>query len=74
MTGAFIIGIIICKPSYWKEPIPIILLEVDKDSKVHFYHTIVTFGPAVSLKIEGGEESPLDSKEITKWQSKLQDK
>ena len=64
MAGANILGIIIGKPCYTKKPCLVILLEVSKDSKVGFYYVILFFGLTVRLWIEGGRESPLDTKEI----------
>ena len=44
MFGAGILGVVIGKLRYGKKPCLIILLEVDKGSKVGFYHTILPFG------------------------------
>ena len=64
VAGASILGIVVSKFRYKKKPCPIILLEVDKNSEVGFYRTILPLNLAVRLRVEGGEESPLDAKEI----------
>ena len=65
VTNAGIFGVIIDKLCNEKKPYSIILLKVDKSLEVGFYHTILPFGLTVYLWMEGGEESPLDTKEIT---------
>ena len=65
MAGASIFGIIVSKLRHGKKPYPIILLEVDKGSKIGFYYTILSFGLTVCLWVEGGGDSPLNTEEIT---------
>ena len=64
MAGAGILGIVVSKLRHGKKSCPIILLEVDKSLEVGFHHTILPLSLAVRLQVEGGEESPLDAKEI----------
>lgn len=71
MTGARVICIIIHKFGYWEESEPIILLIVHKSSKIGLHDTALLLYLAISLQIEGGWESLLDSKEIAEWWPKL---
>ena len=64
MLGASIYSIIIGKLCHEKKPCPIILLEMNKSLKVRFHYTILSFGLAVHLWVEGNEESLLYSSEI----------
>ena len=64
MAGASILGIIIGKLRHREKPCPIILLEVDKGSKVGFYHTILPFGLTIYLWMESGGKFLLDAKKI----------
>ena len=52
VTNASILGIIIGKLRYEKEPCLIILLKVDKGLEVGFYHTILYFSLTVRLWVE----------------------
>ena len=54
VVGARIFCIVISKFSYWQEPGPIILLEIDKGSKVGLYCAILSLGLAVSPRIKSG--------------------
>ena len=49
VAGAGILGIIISKLCYKKKPYPIILLKVDKDLEVGFYHIILPLNLAIRL-------------------------
>ena len=64
MTGTGIFGIIVSKLRYEKKPYPIILLEVDKGSKISFYYTILPLNLAIYLWVENNRESLLDAEEI----------
>ena len=59
-----IVGIAVGKFYYGKKLCPIILLKVDKGSKVGFYCIILLFGLTVHLWVEGSKEFPIDAKEI----------
>ena len=59
-----IFGVIVSKLCYEKKLCPIILLEVDKGSKVGFYCTILPFGLTIYLWLKSGREFPLDVKKI----------
>ena len=61
IAGAGIFRIIIGKFSHWQEPCPFILLVVDKDPEVDLHCTILPFSLAISLGVEGGRESSLDT-------------
>ena len=52
-TGASILGVIVGKLSYRSEPGPIILLEVDKGSKIGLHRAILPLSLAVYLRVEG---------------------
>ena len=60
-----IFGIIISILYYKKKPYIVILLEIDKDSKIGFYYMIVLFNLIVGLYIKSVRKSPIDAKEIT---------
>ena len=64
VAGAGIFDIVVSKLHYKKKPCPIILLEVDKDSEIGFYYTILSLSLAIRLRVESGRESPLDAEEI----------
>ena len=64
VAGAGILGIVVSKLRHGKKSCPIILLKVDEGLEVGFYHTILPLSLAVRLRVEGGEESLLDAKEI----------
>ena len=64
VTNTCIFCIIIGKLSYGKEPSLIILLIINKKTKLGFYHIVLLLGLTVNLKIKDGRESLLDSQEI----------
>ena len=64
VAGAGIFGVVVGKFCHEKKPCLIILLKVDKGSKVGFHCIILPFGLTVCLWVEDGGESPLDAKEI----------
>ena len=64
MVGTGILGIVVGELCYGKKPCPIILLKVDKSLEVSFYRTILPLCLIVCLWVEGGGESPFDTKEI----------
>ena len=60
-----IFGVIVGKLRHGKKPCPIILLKVDKNSKIGFYCTILPIGLTVRLWIESGRGFLFDAEEIT---------
>ena len=64
VAGAGILGIVVSELCHGKKSCLIILLEVDKNSEVSFYRTILSLSLAVRLWVEGGGESPLYAEEI----------
>ena len=64
VADAGILGIIVSELCHGKKSCLIILLKVDKGSEVGFHRTILPLNLAVCLRVEGGEESPLDAEEI----------
>ena len=73
IAGARVFGLIISKLSYWWKPGPIILLEIDKSSNVCFPGTVLLFGLAVSLRMEGGKKLTLDIKKVAEQWPEFQD-
>lgn len=47
-----ILGIAMSKLSYWQQFYPIVLLPIDKCSKVYLYYTVLFFYLAICLGIE----------------------
>ena len=64
VAGACILGVVISKLSYWQEPCPIILLKIDKDSKISFHCAVLPLRLAVCLRVKGNGEPPLDAKKV----------
>ena len=65
VTGVCILGVIVGKLGYSEEPFPAILLIADEGSEVGFQETVLPFGLAVGLEVEGGTEPSLDFQEET---------
>ena len=61
VVGTGIHNIIVGQFRYDKKLCPIILLEVDKNLEVNFYHTILPLSLAVYLQVKGNRESLLDA-------------
>ena len=66
MTGARIFSVVIYKLSYWQELCPIILLEVDKSSKIGLHGAVLSFCLTIYLRIESSGEPLLDAKKVAK--------
>ena len=64
MAGISIFNIIIGKFRYKKKLCLVILFQIDKNSKVSFYYTILPFDLTVCLWVKGGKQFPFDPKEI----------
>ena len=64
MANANILGIIISKFCYKKKLCLIILLKVDKGSKIGFYCIILFLNLVICLQIEGSREFLLNIKKI----------
>ena len=56
MAGANIFGIIIGKFRYKKKLYLIILLKINQNLEISFYHTILSFSLAIYLRVEGNKE------------------
>ena len=56
VTNISILSIIICKFHYLSNSSSVIMLKVDKGSKISFYNTILLFSLTVSLKVEYGRQ------------------
>lgn len=61
-TGIF--GIVIYKSSYWQKPGSIILLKIDKKSKISLNNTNLPYSLAINLSVKGSDESLLNAKKI----------
>ena len=66
MANICVFGIIISKLGHRQKLCPIILLKINEGSEVGFYDTVLLFGLAISLQIEGGEKPMLNTKKIAK--------
>ena len=64
VTGACILGVVICELGHWKEPCPIIQFEVDKGLKVGLYGAVLPFRLTVCLGVDVSGEPPLDAEKI----------
>ena len=64
MAGACVFRVIIRKLGHRQEPGPIVLLEINKNLKVRFHCTILTFGLAVSLRVKRGGKPSFDTEEV----------
>ena len=64
MASTDIFGVVIGKLCYRKKPCLIILLEIDKDLEIGFYHTILPLNLAICLWVKDGEKFVLDIKKI----------
>lgn len=64
VASACILGIIVSELSHRQESSPIILLPIDKSSKVCFYFTVLSFGLSICLWMERSGELLLDAKKI----------
>lgn len=71
VTGADILSIIICKFGHGQKPCPVVLLKIDEYSKICLYRAILSFDLAVTLRVKGGRESPLNAKEVAQQGPKL---
>ena len=71
VSGTCILGVVICKLRYWKEPGAIILFSIHKHSKVCFHCTVLLFGLAVNFWMEGGGELSFNAKEVTEQRPEL---
>lgn len=60
MANTYILGIIIDKFNYEKEPSPIILSVIIKYPEVGFHYTVLLLSPAISLRVKDNEECLLD--------------
>ena len=64
VAGTGIHGIVVCKLCYEKKLYLIILLKLNKDLEVSFYHVTLPFCLTVRLWVEGDKKSPLNVEKI----------
>ena len=60
MASTSILGIVICKFSYWQEVCPVILFLIHKGPEVCLHCTVLSFGLAIGLKIKSCRKFSLD--------------
>lgn len=65
MTRAGVFGVIVDDFRHWQKLCLIILLPIDKDMKVCFYHAFWLFHLSVCLGVEHGGKSSFDTEEVT---------
>lgn len=63
---AHILGIMVGKLSYQKEPCSIVLLVVEKSPEIDFHGTVLPLTLAVNLRVKAGGKPLLDFWEVTK--------
>lgn len=56
VTGSYIFGIFLYKLSHWQEFCLVIQFEIDKDTQVYLYYTVLALDLAICLEIEYGLE------------------
>ena len=68
MTSTGVLSIIISKLGHWREPSPVVLLEVDKGLEIRLYGAVLLLGLPVCLRMEGGRKPFLDAKKVAeRW-------
>lgn len=72
MVNVCIFSIVISKLGYGQEPSSIILLKINKGSKISLYSAILLLRLAVDLQIKGGEKFLFNVKKIIKQRSEFQ--
>lgn len=64
MTDAGVFCIIIHKFNYWEQLCTIIIIIIDKSSKINLYDTFLFFNLAIGLRVENSLEFLFDIKKI----------
>ena len=64
IAGVQILGIVVGKLSYCKEPSLIILFIIDKNSEIDLYYTVLPVDLAISLKVKNSKKFLLNSKKV----------
>lgn len=64
MASAYILIIVISKLGHWQKSCLIVLLKVDKSSKIGFNDVVLMFCLTIRLKKECGAEPLFDAQEI----------
>ena len=64
MANACVFCIVVYKLAYQQQSFIIVLFEIDKDLKVRFYYTHLTFCLTICLQIKSNGESLVDGKEV----------
>lgn len=54
LVATDILDVIIYKLSYWQEPIPIVLLEIDKNSKINLSNAVLPLCLTIYLRVKSG--------------------
>lgn len=66
MANIYVLAVNIYKFNYWQKPGLIVLLQVNKSSKIGLYNIILPLCLAIYKQVKGAEELLLDFKEIIK--------
>ena len=53
MIGTSIFCVFLNKPSHYQQSCPIVLLSIDKCSKIHFNYTVLSLYLAIGLGVKG---------------------
>lgn len=65
MTDADVFRIIVSEFGYKKEPGPIVLFVINKNSEICLYFIVLPLGLAISLRVESSGEPSFDLKEVS---------
>ena len=66
LTGAGVLGVIVCKLRHWQKLGPVILFEVDKGSEVGLHGAVLPLCLTISLQVKRGGKPTLNAKEVAK--------
>lgn len=66
IASVWIFYIIISKFGNWQKFYLVILFEINKESDISLYNTVLPFGLIIGLKLKDSKKLPLDPKKITK--------
>ena len=69
--GVCIFGVVVQKLGHRQESCPVILFEVDKDSKVCLHRAVLLFRLPVCLRVKRDGELSLNTKEVAKREPEL---
>lgn len=64
IASTYIFSIVICKFCHGQEPCPVVLLSINKNTKINLYCAILLHGLAVRLQIEYSGDLLLNVKKV----------